>query len=179
LSLEFLLGRSLTELTHNGWLHGEDKDLENQKCDTNEDETEDLATSKGDLEALNLVVTAKVSNFDIAHGSDSHANVTSEHGSAGTDKEANGGVGELGVFEVVSPGLVDGADKHTGEENAEEGEHAVLLDKESFGTILDVFVNLDHLCIASSVGPGEDITSVFRLFSFAVVNTDLVLEHLN
>jgi hypothetical protein len=139
----------ITELTHNGGLHGEDKDFENQKCDTNEDETEDLTTSKGNLEALNLVVTAKVSNFDIADGGDSHADVTSEHGSAGTDKEANGGVGELGVLEVVSPGLVDGADKDTGEENAEEGEHAVLLDKESFGTLneYNVVINKDFFIL--------------------------------
>jgi len=129
-----------SELTHNGGLHGEDEDFENQKCDTDEDETEDLATSKGDLESLDLIETAEVSNLDIAHGSDSHADVTSKHGGEGTDKEANGGVGELGVGEVVSPGLVDGADEDTGEEEAEEGKHGVFLDKESFGAILNVLV---------------------------------------
>jgi len=166
-----------SNVAHNGGLEGEDEDLENEERDTNENEAKHLTASEGDSEALVLVVTAEVGNLDIAHGGDHHANVASEHGGSSANKEANGGVGELGVSEVVSPGLVDGADEDTGEEDAEKGEHGVLLDEESFGTIIDEAGDLLHLFEALFVGPGEDLTDVLGFLFLAVVDFDLVTIH--
>lgn len=163
----------ISELAHDRGLEGDDKDFEDQECNTDEDKAEHLTTSVSNLETSFFVAAAEVGYLNIALGGDHHTNVSSEHRSGGTNKEANSGVGELGVSKIVSPGLVDSTDEDTGEDDAEKSEHGVFLDEEGFGTSVDVAGDLVQLIIASFTGPGEDFTSVLSFFFFIVVNSDV------
>ena len=115
-----------------GSLVGEEEDLEDEEGKTNKDESEDLATLEGDLEAKELVDVAEVGGLDIADSGDHHADVAAKHGGAGTDKEGEHGVGE---FMVGVPGHVNGAEHDDGEEGDEGGESDVLFLQEGDGAL--------------------------------------------
>ena len=129
--LEEVLNTSLVD-GGEGSLVGEDEDFEDEKSETDKDESEDLTALEGDLEASEFVDVAKVGNLVVADGSDLHADVSTEHGGGGTNEESDGGVGELGFGR---PGGVDGAEDDDREDSAEDGKSDVLFSEESDGTL--------------------------------------------
>jgi len=149
-----------------GWLVGEDEDLEDDKGESNESESEDLSTSEGSIESSEFVLSgAEVGSLDIADGGDLHSDETASHGGDGSDEEGKGGVREPHHFSsfVGFPGHVDGADEDDSEDGAENGEVGVFLDQESVGAIFDTLIDFLHEFEAILIGPGEESVSLHLL----------------
>ena len=113
-------------------LVGENENLEDEEGEADEDESKDLAALEGDFESSELLDVAKVRGLVVADSGDHHADVTTEHGRAGTNEEGDGGVRELGIG---GPGHVDGAEHEHREDADEDGEGEVFFFEESDGTL--------------------------------------------
>jgi hypothetical protein len=96
----------------NGWLVSENKDLKYDERKSYEHESKDLTTSEGSIESsVDVLNSAKVSDFDVAFGSDFHSNESAEHGSDASNDKSKSGVREPhGLSSLIrSPGHVDSA----------------------------------------------------------------------
>ena len=94
----------------------EDEDLEDEKSEADENESEDLTTLESNSESLVGANIAKVSGLDVGDGGNDHADITTEHGGGGTDDEGDHGVRELSVS---GPRHVNSTKDDAGKEKAE------------------------------------------------------------
>jgi hypothetical protein len=90
--------------------------LEDQESETDEDETEDLATSVGDDETLVDVISALIGGSHVGEGGNSHTNVACDDRSEATNEEGNRCV-ELTQFNFSTK---SNKNCENNEENAEE-----------------------------------------------------------
>jgi hypothetical protein len=144
----------------NGWLVSENKDLKYDERKSYEHESKDLTTSEGSIKSsVDVLNGAKVSDFDVAFGSDFHSNESAEHGSDASNDESKSGVREPhGLSSLIrSPGHVNGAHKDDTENGAENSEVSVFLFNESVSTILNALVDLNHHVDTTLVGPGHEM----------------------
>jgi len=144
----------------NRWLVSENEDLEDDERKSNEHESKDLTTSEGSIESsVDVLNGAKVSDFDVAFGSDLHSNESAEHGSDASNDESKSGVREphgLSSF-IRSPRHVNGAHKDDTEDGAENSEISVFFYHESVSTILNALVDPNHHVDTILVGPGHEV----------------------
>ena len=115
---------------------GEDEDLEDEEGEANKAEAEDLTALESDLEAVKSLDVAEVGGLDVADGGNLHADVTTEHASAGSDDEGKHSEGES--LATLGPRHVDGTEDEDGEEGAEDGKSGVLFFQESDSALKNI-----------------------------------------
>jgi hypothetical protein len=132
------LGLSSVFCIDNRALVGEDEDLEDDKSESDEHESEDLSTSESNIKSsLNVVASTLVGNFDVSLGSNLHSDESADHGGDGSDEESESGVREPHKLSslIRGPRHIDGAYKDDTEDGAEDKEVSVFFFEESDGTL--------------------------------------------
>lgn len=114
--------------------HDDNHNVENTKSD--KAETEYLTTSEGNNETSVNTSSAHVSNSGVGVDGNSHSNVSSKDGSAGSSEEGDGSVWEVS-WSNLSSHLKDiyGTSEENSEENSPDHEDNVFFSKESFSTL--------------------------------------------
>jgi hypothetical protein len=90
---------------------------------------------EGNVKAVIDVIIAKVSYFDIGDCCDLHADVASNHGSNCSNQETKSSVRETSVEVCLFPGLVNGCEENSAEENNENKQVSVFLLEEGVGSL--------------------------------------------
>ena len=115
---------------------GEDEDFEDEEGEANKAEAENLTALEGNLEAIKLFDVAEVGGLDIADGGNLHADVATEHASAGADDEGGHSEGER--LATLGPRHVDGTEDEDGKDEAEDGKSGVFFFQESDSALKNI-----------------------------------------
>ena len=126
--VSFKVGHNILDLTIvPSCSEGHKDEFEDEKGKSDEDESKDLSTSKGDQETLVDVFATHECSSGVGVDSDSHAKVSSEDGGSRSHKECDGSVWEVGfIFGSAHLLGINGEAEYNGKESGEDSKVEVF-----------------------------------------------------